>query len=169
MLTINFYADSDLKDYSQPVADYQRIWQEDGQRIVDVWEQITGLKFQESYINAVIFDHISHSHPLSLRNHEEEIRRKTTLVHELGHRILAKRVAGGRHASSLQSHKLLDLVLYEVFVELYGEAFANNAVEWDSNLPKPEYKEAWDWALAFSKDERKIKFLEVLEKGYGLL
>jgi hypothetical protein len=169
MLSITFYPESDLRDYSEGVKEYENIWREDGEKIVKAWKRVTGLTFDETHINALIFEGISHSHPLSLRFDREFERKKSILVHELGHRLLYKKVKGGREATSLELHKLLFLVLYEVFTDLYGKDFADSAVEWDSNLPRPQYKEAWEWALNFSVEERKRKFQEILEGGYSLL
>lgn len=169
MLSIIFYPESDLRDYSEGLKEYENIWKEDGERIVNAWEKITGLKFDESHINAVIFEGISHSHPLSLRFDRDFERKKSILVHELGHRLLHRKVKGEKDADSLALHKLLFLVLYEVFVELYGENFAYSAVEWDKNLPRPQYKEAWEWALSFSLEERKKKFQEILRGEYSLI
>lgn len=88
MLTINFYSDSDSKDFESATKEYEQIWKEDGARIVSVWEKSTNLKFVETYVNAIVFHHISRSHPLSLRYDIPFERKKSVLVHELGHRIL---------------------------------------------------------------------------------
>lgn len=161
---ITFHPESDYLDLSSSIKEFEEIWKAEGEKIVKVWEQNTGLKFKETVINAIVFDGISHSHPLSLRYNYDLNRKKSVLVHELGHRILYKRVRGMGKASSEDHHKFLFLVLYEVFVELYGEAFAEDAVLWDSNLPRDEYKIAWEWALKFPKDERKKMFNEIIEK-----
>lgn len=156
-MKITFIADSDLADYSQAVDEYQQIWTESGKKIISVWEQITSLQFQEKQINAIIFNGVSHSHPLSLRYNIDFERKKSVLVHELGHRLIYGRVKQPDY-SSLENHKTLFLVLYEVFVELFGTDFAHNAVEWDKNLPRDEFKRAWEWALQFSAEERREEF-----------
>lgn len=156
-MKIKFIADSDLGNYSQAITEYQQIWEEPGVKIVEVWEELTKLSFRESEINAVVFNGISHSHPLSLRDNIDTNRKKSVLVHELGHRLLYGRVIQPNY-SSLENHKTLFLVLYDVFVELFGRDFANEAVKWDKNLPRDAYKQAWEWAMQFSKEGRAAEF-----------
>jgi hypothetical protein len=84
-------------------------------------------------------------------------RRESVLVHELGHRILFRRMIL-EERSSLENHKVLFLVLHDVFIKLFGPEKTEEIIEWDKNLPRPEYKEAWEWALSFSKEERMSEF-----------
>jgi len=169
MLKINFRSDSDLNDYSRAISEYEEIWQLSGHKIVELLEKHACLKFKESEINAIVYRGISRSHPLSLRDNQDNERKRLILIHELGHRLLAGQVAGGKSANSLQTHKLLFLILHDVFVEFGGREFADSAVEWDSKLPRPEYGEAWRWALDIEPERRKEKFLEVVRFGYGTI
>lgn len=168
MIDIKFFPDSDREDFSSAVKEFENIWQAEGKGILQAWVEVTGLSFKETYINAVIFNGISHSHPLSFRYNLDSISKKRVLIHELGHRLLSAHIPG-KVASSLEVHKGLDLVLYDVYLKLGGEELADGAVEWDCNLPRPEYKEAWEWALKFSDEERNKKFKQVLEQGYFVL
>ena len=159
-MKINFYSDSDLGEYDNNVSIYQKIWEKEGEKIIGKWEDITGLTFRENYINAIVFDGVSHSHPLSLRFNLEEDIKKAVIIHELGHRILYKRL--NIKVESLEIHKALFLVLYDLYVDLYGEKFAKEIVEWDCSLPR-NYKEAWNWALSFDRTERIIEFKKLLK------
>ena len=156
-MQIHFIADSDREDFSPAIQAYQSIWKQDGEKIVAVWETTADLTFQESEINAVVFRGISHSHPMALRDNLDTERKKSVLVHELGHRLLYGRV-NQPNFSSLENHKTLFLVLYDVFVALYGESFADSAVAWDKQLPRDTYEQAWEWAMRFSKEARKHEF-----------
>ena len=71
MLKINFYPESNLKDFTEAVKVFQQIWVEDGEKITQKWEEVTGLKFIETEINAVVADLKSCSHPLTLRYSNE--------------------------------------------------------------------------------------------------
>jgi hypothetical protein len=55
MLKINFLPDSDLDDVTEAVTDYEHIWSLDGGKIIQVWESMSGYKFKETFINAVIY------------------------------------------------------------------------------------------------------------------
>lgn len=161
-MKINFLPESDFQDFNDAVKKYRDIWNEDGNKIISAWERNTGLNFNEKEINAVVFDGISHSHPLSLRFNVEENTKKSILIHELGHRILYKRVKGMGKATKLDRHKFLFLILYDVFTELYGESFTKEAIVWDSNL-NSDNKVAWDWILKFDTLTRKKIFNEILK------
>lgn len=158
MMKINFHPDSDALDVSHAISEYQRIWSIDGERIVAVWQEVTRLTFKETEINAVVFEAgPSRSHPLSLRASLDYERKKSVLVHEIGHRLLYGRTVQPDF-SSLENHKTLFLVLHEVLVRLYGSDFAQAAVAWDRQLPNEIYRIAWEWALQLSPTERADTF-----------
>jgi hypothetical protein len=172
MLKINFLPDSDLEDISEAIKQYEAIWNSDGEKIVKAWEEATGYLFKETFVNATIWSgRGGHSHPLALTAWRKSIEeKKNHIVHELGHRILLppkrehyKRTKEKRSDSSLENHKILDLVLYDVYELIYGKEFADYCVNHDSkNLP-PLYKEAWDFALSFkTKEDRQKKFKEMM-------
>jgi len=166
MLNIKFYIDHDDKDLKEAANEYQRIWDEEGRRIVRAIEKISGLKIKEKVINAIVFEGISYSRPLSLRASYPTDIKKGTLVHELCHRLMSgnfpqrKVIIKDYEAWSLKNHKNINLVLYDIWVDLYGKEVADRNVEVESGR-KPLYKKAWDWALVLSKEEREKKFSEV--------
>ncbi|MDP3735308.1 MAG: hypothetical protein Q8R39_02680 [bacterium] len=161
-MQINFFVDSDLGDYEAGRAEYEAIWNEDGERILATLERVSGFAFHEHTINAIVFDGRGRSHPLSLRHDLPLDRKRSSLVHELGHRLLHGRER--KMATSDERHRFLFLILFDVLVELYGEQFARETVAWDS---RPElkfcYKNIWDEALAFTAEERRAEF-EKLKK-----
>lgn len=161
-MLINFLPESDLSDFTQAISEYKEIWINDGEEIINNWEQITGLKFKEKTINACIFHGVSHSHPLSLKDSVNLDRKKSLLIHELGHRILFKEV-NQPDFSSLENHKTLFLVLYDVWAAMYGKDFADQAVEIEKMIPRDVYQTAWNWALTFSKEERVNEFKKRLK------
>lgn len=168
MLNIAFHPDSDLQEFDNAIKEYERIWEEEGERIVRVWQEKTGLRFQETVINATVFDGKSHSHPLSLRFNIPSERKKSVLVHELGHRLLYDR---GKELpkDTLENHKRLYLVLYDVLVALYGKQSADAAVAWDRELASKypgneHYVSAWDYALQLKPEERKFEFEKIIRR-----
>lgn len=159
MIKIKFYEDSNLVDVSLATEEYQKIWDEEGVKIVSAWEKITGLTFRETFINGVILEGRGQSHPLSLRASLSPEMKKATLVHEMGHRILFKKMKLTVF-NKVEVHKRLNLCLYDVLVDLYGKEFSDFVVQNESKVN--EYKEAWDWALSFTKEERHERFNELL-------
>jgi len=160
MLTITFYPDSDEDALIQASEDYQNIWDNEGEDIVSKIAEISNLKFIEKYINAVVFEGMSFSHPLSLRASYTAETKKATLIHELCHRLtFGNNLKHPTDNENLQLtiHKKINLILYDIWVELYGEKFADEQVEIESKR-QPFYKEAWNWALKYSKSERAENF-----------
>jgi hypothetical protein len=49
---------------------------------------------------------------------------------------------------------------------LYGSEFADKAVDNEKKFSE-SYKEAWEWALSFSKEERSKKFREIVKSNSG--
>jgi hypothetical protein len=58
---------------------------------------------------------------------------------------------------SVSLHKIIFLVLYEVWTELYGEEFSKKEVKVES-ARNEMYKKTWEWALTMPESERKRLF-----------
>lgn len=63
----------------------------------------------------------------------------------------------------LLSHKVLNLILYDVWESLYGKEFADSEVGVESKRTDI-YKQAWDWALSINSSER-MKIFNQLKAG----
>jgi hypothetical protein len=158
-MNIDFIAKS--TDCISGKREYEAIWREYGKRIVWTWEGFVNTSFDEDLIVATVHDGISFSHPLHLRHSYEYNTKIATLVHELGHILLAKH----HSEDSLENHKFLYLRLYDVWVELFGKEFADEAVNWErEHLPPEVYRAAWDWALNLSKQEREREFNAMIKQ-----
>lgn len=173
MLLINFLPDSDRADkidkINKCVAEYKNIWEEDGRKIVEILEKYSGLKFIENKINAIVFISgilPSRSFPLSLQAHASMNLKKGTLVHELCHRLLSGngvRIKAKKYKDlSLEIHKVLNLMLYDCLIDLYGTDVAEETVAWESK--SRTYKKAWEWALSKNKKERNSLFKTMIAK-----
>lgn len=171
-MVINFYPDSDNPEFEKAVEEYAKIWAEDGDKIVETIEKISGLKFKEKFINAIVFDDVSYSSPLALNGTIPTEHKKGTIVHELCHRLLVVNEIKwedlkGKNAYYLLSHKPVDLILYDAWVELYGENFAEKEKEYEIGLwigkDTSPYKVAWDWALSMTKEQRAEEFKKYLK------
>jgi hypothetical protein len=81
--------------------------------------------------------------------------KKSTLIHELTHKVLPRNYL--MKESELENHKVLDLILYDIWTELYGKEFADNSVEGEHSW-SDIYVQAWGFALGFTKEEREEKY-----------
>jgi hypothetical protein len=161
MLKLEFIPES--KDFIDAAKSYSNIWNEYGQKIVQAIEETTKLKFKDKEIKAVVFEGISQSHPMRLRASYDEETKKATLVHELLHRISADYMLPIPEANdeiSIGLHKQIDLLLYDLWIELFGKDVADSQVKIESSRIAT-YKDAWDWALGLTKKQRQEKFAKL--------
>ncbi|MDQ2932998.1 MAG: hypothetical protein M3Q80_01300 [bacterium] len=157
-MEITFLPYSDIKDYSQAIKEYEEIWNTWGTKIIQAWEKELGFTFEEKKMVALIWSGISHCPPLCLRDDYEFERRKSVITHEIGHLLLNRKM---KKVSSLEVHKTMYLVLYDIFCNLYGKEYADSTVLLDNEW-SPMYKEAWEYALSFkTREERKAEFEKI--------
>lgn len=164
MININFAPEDTT--FIRASEEYVRIWEREGKRITFAIEKVSGLPFKEHDLTAIVFEGISQSHPLKLRASYDENTKIATLVHELLHIISAEYMfALPEHTDDLGLglHKQINLVLYDIWSDLYGVQFANAQVAIESERT-PMYKEAWEWALSFSRHEREQQFHKLISK-----
>jgi hypothetical protein len=144
--------------------EYQTIWQTDGDKIVKAMEKVSGLKFKETEIEAVVYEGVSWSgrqgsSPMKMRASYPTDTKKATLIHELGHRhIVDLRIS----TPDLDEHRVLFLFLYDLWTQLYGKEFADTQVAVEKRR-RGLYPEAWDWALSMTKAEREKRFKEIVD------
>jgi hypothetical protein len=143
-------------EYAEAAGEYRRLWQAEGPRIVAAMEAATGLTFPAEPVDVLV----SEGRPMAsfdgrtirLRAGYSPAYKKATLVHELGHRLaftLPRR-------DGLDDHRLLYLFLYDVWTDLYGRAFADRMASIERRIG-PAYEEAWAWALAMTREERRAR------------
>ena len=136
------------------VRAYRAIWEEDGERIVAALEARTCLQFPESSVTAIVADAVSNSggpdHPMRLRASYEPDEKKSTLVHELGHRHLWQLV---ERLDGIDGHMTLYLVLDRVWADVWGEEFAARQVRNEAGWGA-DYAAAWAWARSLDPQER---------------
>lgn len=160
-LVINFHPDGNDPRFVSAAKEYEGIWREDGDRIVSAIESVSGLSFRERSVDALVYDGISWSDPLKFRfSYTREIK-KGAIVHELVHRILIANPTKhelGPDDYNFEVHRLANLVLYDAWVDLYGEEFARENIEFEKELMMENgvspYKRAWDWALSMTREQR---------------
>ena len=155
-VSINFVPESDK--FVGAAKEYRGIWLKNGEKIIKTIEQVSSLNFLIRQLEATIYEGKSQSHPLRLRASNSKEIKQTALIHELCHILFVD-----NHLKfELEIHKVLNLILYDTLEDLYGKGLADNNVQAESKL-SPEYKEAWEWTLAFNKEERGQKLEELLK------
>lgn len=167
MLQLNFYPESDNKKLKKGLNEYKNIWKEEGKKITDFIESYSGLVFKTKIINAIVFDGESYSYPLRLRhNHPIDIKRNI-LIHELCHRLMLdnnlkikKQITVAKF--TLEVHKRIFLIFYDILSGLYGGEYALRQSMWEKESKDNSYRKAWDWALSFSREERLKRFKDLV-------
>src|SRR5688572_11869969 len=160
---INFTPESEK--FAAATKEYQALWQSEGDKIINAIEKVSGLKFKETEFETIVFEGVSRSgrpggSPMKMRASCTADTKKATLVHEIGHRHISQLE---NWPDDLDPHKVLFLILYDVWVELYGKKFADEQVEIEKSRRGP-YPAAWKYALGMTKKEREKKFVEIVSQ-----
>lgn len=158
-----------MPEFAKAATEYHEIWGKNGENVVAAYQRITQLPIPEYHIEAEVYEGISFAGIFS-QDHKMRLRasyrkgKLPTLIHEYGHRYLY--FNGVDTTEDLDQHQILDLVLYDIWSELFGEEFAKEGVKAEIGIqnPKADYKTAWDFALAMSKKERREFFRKIVEK-----
>ena len=151
--------------HSYAVRAYEAIWDEDGERILAALEARTCLDFPEDSVSAIIADATSNSggpeHPMRLRASYAREAKRSTLVHELGHRHLWQLE---NRLDEIDGHQTLFLVLDLVWQDVWGPEFAESRVQGESDWNAGyDYASAWSWARSLDLVERARIWRELLE------
>ena len=157
-MIVRFHPDSDREALVAATAEYAALWEEWGARIVAALEDAAGLSFAERFINAIVFEGISGSHPLAFRASYDREAKLSAIAHELAHRLLAgnrRRLGLGPYqpGRDREEHELIDLFLYDAWCDLWGEEFAQRQVAVESGY-RSFYREAWEATLALDRAGR---------------
>ena len=150
--------------FAEAAEAYRRLWVDEGSRIIEAMERGTGLTYLEKHVNAVIFEGPSSSgfgeRPMYLRASYPSDVKRSALVHEHGHRLIAQLAV---RPPELDEHRVLFLFLYDVWTSLWGKDFADQQVAIESDRRGLyDYETAWKWALSLSKDQRTSRFMAIV-------
>jgi hypothetical protein len=166
---VRIHFSPESEQFAEAAREYQSLWEAEGDRIIEALEHVSGLKFAEREIQAVVYEGISRAGlrgaPMRMRASYPVGTKKATLIHELGHRHLMQL---RWRPLELDEHRVLFLFLYDVWERLYGQAFAEEQVEVEKKRKGVyDYEAAWVWALAQSQEERAQRFQEIVGKNQG--
>jgi hypothetical protein len=150
VLRLEFVPESET--FASAVGEYERIWAADAARIVRTMQEVSGLTFTDTAVTAIVFEGMSSSGfrdaPMRLRASYSIDTKRATLIHELGHRLQSP-----LFRREDEEHGPLFLWLYDAWVRLYGQDFADAQVAIERRRRGP-YPRAWDEALALSPKQR---------------
>jgi len=158
-LRLTFVPQSD--SFAAAAREYERIWAEDGARVVRAMEAAAGLRFRDTAVRVIVFEGVSESGyrdavPMRMRASYPPDTKRATLVHELGHRLQE-----GFFRRDEEEHGPLFLWLYDAWVALYGREFADAQVAVERRRRGP-YPKAWDDALALSAADRAARWRAIV-------
>jgi hypothetical protein len=148
--------------YASAAEAYREIWRTEGERISAALEQATGLEMEAGPIPAVVYGGISRSgyprYPMYMRANYPPDTKRATLVHELAHRLVS-----GLVPRDFEDHPVIFLFVYDVWVKLWGQAFADAQVAVESERRgRYDYESAWRDALALGAAGRAERWSEFL-------
>ena len=141
--------------FEAATQEYREIWRTDGAKITAALEEATGLEMEPGPIRAIVYDGISNSgykqrFPMRMRASYPPDTKRATLVHELAHRLISSYVGKNE-----DDHPIIFLFVYDVWVKLWGQAFADAQVAVESKRTGHyDYAGAWRDALALGPQER---------------
>ena len=143
--------------HQEALQEYRHIWEVDGARILRTLERVSGLSFPVHQISVELIDGPSWAggERIGMRWSYSTDTKRGTLVHELGHLLIGNRIPEVDGEPIAEHHEVLFLFLYDVWVELWGEEFADGQVEVESaRRGGVDYAGLWRNALSLSRDDR---------------
>ena len=166
MINIIFSSKDNKIEFEKAISEYNNIWKEDGKKIIESLEKISGLRFPIDTITITVYEGVSKSgsktEPMMLRASYSLETKKATIIHELAHRLLDYNKI--QTPTGWDTHQLLNLFLYDVWLNLYGKEFAIEQVNIEKKRNE-RYQKSWDWVLTMNSNDRAIKFSEVIGKS----
>ena len=152
-LQLTFTPASD--SFAAAAREYDSLWTIDRDRMTHALEATAHLSFAEigdTVIRVLVFEGAStsgyHERPMQLRGSYPPATKKATLMHELGHRLESHLFRAEEN-----DHPFLFLWLYDAWIDVYGEDFAQQQVGVEKRRGGV-YPAAWDSALALSHADR---------------
>lgn len=151
---------------------YQQFWDANEAQIKESFYRHTGLRFRQQIITV----HVHNGYwsragvqgvPMRLTCHfGKNTGPGIVLLHELAHRLLMGHdiapsgVAANR---TYTYHRQIDLFLFDIWSDIFGETLAVQAVEAEQAISFA-YEVAWDWALGKSSSQRQATLKRIIAR-----
>jgi hypothetical protein len=135
-------------EFELATMEYKAIWAADAKRILKALKRRTGLQFEDGPVSVIVYEGVSSSGykdlPMRMRASYSTETKRGTLVHEMSHRLVADLIP-----KQEESHPIIFLFLYDVWIDLWGREFADFQVSVESRRRGLyDYESAWRDALA---------------------
>jgi hypothetical protein len=148
--------------FNAATEEYREIWRAEGERISAALEAATGLEMEAGPIRTIVYGGISNSgykrQPMRMRGSYPLDTKRATLVHELAHRLIS-----GITSKNEDDHPVIFLFVYDVWVQLWGQEFADEQVAVESGRRgNYDYESAWRDALALGREGRAERWKQFL-------
>ena len=144
--------------------EYRDIWAKEGSRIIDAMERISALVSRErsrrTRMKGQVFRGAAKLR-MRLRSGYAPATKRATIVHELGHRLMGDLVP-----ADIDHHSIIFLFVYDVWVDLWGQSFADEqvTVERARSGSIANYDKLWTEALAMTPAERAGRFKQFVQE-----
>lgn len=151
------------EEFEAAAEEYRAIWRDDGDRIAAAFRKFTGLTLEPGPIDTIVYEGISFSgdatRPMRMRASYPLDTKRGTLVHELSHRLI-----WDVYPIDLEDHPVIFLFLYDVWVELWGQEFADAQVAIESRRRgRFDYESAWQTAIDLGFEGRRAAWQKIIE------
>jgi hypothetical protein len=166
-LEFNFQSISNEQKFVDFANDYKKIWKEDGDKIIAAFLK-TGLKFTEKIIDVIISGERGRS---GMPNSEYKMKlsggskdkMRSSLIQELGHRFLYQI----KDKENYSTHQILDLMLYDVWNDVYGKELADKYLQRECQFDSPDanYTKDWELAISLGSEGRRKVLDELIRKN----
>lgn len=157
--------------FEAAVQEYRQIWASDGARITAVIQEVSGLTFPVDSVSVEVIDGPSWAgrSTMGMRATYPTATKRATLVHELGHILVGDLVPEDAAPGTAPTpHYLLFLFLYDVWVELWGEDFADEQVVVEGRRRgRVDYEGTWRAVLSNDRDARAAELREIIARYAG--
>lgn len=157
MVKINFFPESNRDNLTKAAKEYDFIWKNEGDQIVRAICRNSGLSFKTHKINAIVYEGPSFSFPLRLRASHSTTLKKTTLIHELFHRLFLDNKIKFRHKVyskewDKEVHTAIAILLYFTLKDLYDDEVLFSNVKKES---VEEREKIWKDVLKLDDEEKR--------------
>lgn len=156
-------------EFSSAVEEYREIWRLEGERITEVIQRVSGLTFPVDSVSVQVINGPSWAgtNTMGMRATYPPDTKRATLVHELGHVLVGDLVPeDAPQGTAPTPHYLLFLFLYDAWIELWGQEFADEQVEVESARRGGfvDYEAVWQAVLESDAEERAAQLREIIDR-----
>ncbi|MDX1394897.1 MAG: hypothetical protein R3195_10910 [Gemmatimonadota bacterium] len=155
----------------EATVEYRELWAAEGDEIVRALERWSGLEFAVDRVPVEVMEGPSWAGTASMgmrASYPPETKRGT-LAHELGHILIGDLIPEDEEGEPVYDHHaFMYLFLYEAWIDLWGQEFADGQVAVESRRRGiNDYEGKWRAALAMTAAERRAELESLIAEWRG--